>query len=414
MFIGKKNDRVRKIVTWVVVAAFVLSTGIIGIYALVDRQLGGAQPAYASYIATVNGRGIDYGSFIENYNAIYQQYPYFSPGESQYWLRSFVLEQMIAGELLRAEAEKSSIKVDDAKIDQVIEEYKAAFSDPDDFYGYLQSRQMTEADFRKSVRSSLMVEEYIARLQETATVTEEEIAAEFEARKAEDESLVFDEVKDTIESELLAKKRDELLTTHIQELRNSASVEIFDPVINAINAAESGNYEAAAEYYNEAIDSGGEDDPYLHLALGRVLEKLEDMDGALAAFEKAAEIDGGATAEIQLYLGMAYKEREMTDKAVEAFRKASEIDGETDSYLHSILKSEFEELGLTEDAQREQEIVSRIEEEMAKRYEEYLKQLEEAQQSAESDNSSDAEAPSDSQTEATVDTGETGAASSEE
>lgn len=416
MFIGKTNDRVKKIVVWVVAAAFVLSTGVIGIYALIDRQPGGVPTASASDIASVNGRRIDYWSFIENFYAVYQQYPYFSPGESQYWLRSYVLEQMIAGELLRIEAEKSSVEVDDAVVDETIEGYKAAFADPDDYLSYLQSRGMTEADLRSSIRSSLLVEAYVAELQEEATVTEEEINAEFENRVAEDESLVFDDVKDAIESELLAQKKDELLVAHIEELRAAANVEIFDPVINAINAAESGDYDTAAKHYAEAIDSGSSD-PYLHLALGRVLERLEDMDGALAAYEKAAEVDGGVTAEIQLYLGLAYNEREMTDKAVEALRKASEIDGETDPYLHTILQSEFEGLGLTEDAEREQQIIDKISEETAKMYEDYLSQLEEEQKAAEADDSSEEPTEADSDDEQAEEQGsaqETGTASSED
>lgn len=388
MFIRKTSDRFKKAVVWIVAAAFVLSTGIIGIYALVDRRSGGVPSAMASDIASVNGRGIDYWSFIENFYAVYQQYPYLSPGESRSWLRSYVLDQMIARELLRAEAERSSIKVDEAVVNETIDGYKTLFSDSDEFRDYLMSRGMTEADLRRSVRSSLMIEAYVEKLQEQAVVTEEEINAEFEARLTEDEDLVFDDVKDTIEGELLAKKRDELLIAHIEELRAAAKVEIFDPVINAINAAESGDFETAAKYYNEAVEAGSSD-PYLHLALARVLEKLEDMDGALAAYEKAAEVDGGVTAEVHLQLGLAYNERGMTDLAVEAFRKASEIDGETDPYLHSILESEFEGLGLTEDAERERQIIDKISEETAKMYEEWLKQLEEAQQTAESDDSSE-------------------------
>lgn len=373
MFIRKTSDRVKKIVVYVVAAAFVLSTGIIGIYALVDQRQG-TPVASASEIAVVNGRSIDYWSFVENYYVIYQQYPFFSPGESEYWLRSYVLDQMIAGELLRAEAEKASIKIDKSEIDTVIETQKASFPSTDDYYSYLQSRGMTEADMREAVRSDLMVEAYVTKLQNTATVTDEEVNAEYEARKAEDDSLVFDEVKETIKSELLAEKKSELLITHINELRAAAKVDIKDPVINAINAAEAGDYGAAATYYRQAIKDSGTD-PYLHMALGRVLEKLEDMDGALASFEKAAEVDGGTSPDIQYYLGAAYREREMNDKAAEAFRKASEIDGENDSYLHYILKSEFEDMGLTEDAEREQGIIDRIAEETARLQEEYARLL---------------------------------------
>ena len=172
MFIRKTSDRFKKAVVWIVAAAFVLSTGIIGIYALVDRRSGGVPSAMASDIASVNGRGIDYWSFIENFYAVYQQYPYFSPGESQYWLRSYVLDQMIARELLRAEAERSSIKVDEAVVNETIDGYKALFSDSDEFRDYLMSRGMTEADLRRSVRSSLMIEAYVEKLQEQAVVTE--------------------------------------------------------------------------------------------------------------------------------------------------------------------------------------------------------------------------------------------------
>lgn len=384
MLFGKSNDRIKKIVVYTVSAAFVLSTGIIGVYALMSRPYESAPYASASDIAVVNGKGIGYYEFLENYRYMYQQYPFFSPGESEYWLRSFVLDQIIAGELVKAEAERAGIKVGKAEIDEVIESQKALYANVDDYYLYLQSIGMTEADLREAVKANLMVEAYIKQLESGATVSDEEVAAEFEARKAEDEALVFEEVQDEVRSDLLEEKKNELLVNHINELMAAAKIEIKDPVINAIRAAEAEDWEKAAAHYQEAIDED-QADPYLRMAFARVLEKLDRGDEAIAAYERAAEVDEGVTAEVQLVLGMAYQDRGMSDKAVEAFRKASEIDGETDGYLHTMLKSEFEALGLDEDAAREQEIIDRIAEEMARQEEEYQKMLEEYLKSLESE-----------------------------
>lgn len=205
-------------------------------------------------------------------------------------------------------------------------------------------------------------------------------------------------MKDTIKNQLLSQKRSQLLIAKIDELRAAAKVEIKDPVINAINAAEADDYETAATYYRKAIEESGTD-PYLHMALGRVLEKLDDMDAALASFEEAAEVDGGVSADIQFYLGMAYREREMNDKAAEAYRQASEIDGENDSYLHAILKGEFEEMGLTEDAEREQGIIDKITEDTAKLQEEYERMLAESEQADSSGEASSDESASPSSAE---------------
>ena len=374
MLFGKSNDRMKKIVVYTVAAAFVLSTGIIGVYALMSRPYESVPLASASDIAVVNGKGIGYYEFLERYRYTYQQYPFFSPGESEYWLRSFVLDQIIAGELIKAEAEKAGIKVAKADIDKAIESQKALYSNVDDYYLYLQSMGMTEADMREAVRASLMVEAYIEQLQSTATVSDEEIAAEFEAWKAEDETLVLEEVEEEVRSDLLEEKQNELLINHINELMAAAEIEIKDPVINAIRAAEDEDWEKAAAHYGEAIDEY-EIDPYLHMALARVLDKLERSDEALASYEKAAEVDEGVNAEVHLVLGMAYQDRGMSERAAEAFRRASEIDGETDGYLHTILKGEFEKLGLDEDAAREQAIADRIAEETARQQEEYLRQL---------------------------------------
>ena len=165
-------------------------------------------PWQAPDIAVVNGKGIGYYEFLERYRYTYQQYPFFSPGESEYWLRSFVLDQIIAGELIKAEAEKAGIKVAKADIDKAIESQKALYSNVDDYYLYLQSMGMTEADMREAVRASLMVEAYIEQLQSTATVSDEEIAAEFEAWKAEDETLVLEEVEEEVRSDLLEEKQN--------------------------------------------------------------------------------------------------------------------------------------------------------------------------------------------------------------
>ena len=384
MLFGKSNDRMKKIVVYTVAAAFVLSTGIIGVYALMSRPYESVPLASASDIAVVNGKGIGYYEFLERYRYTYQQYPFFSPGESEYWLRSFVLDQIIAGELIQAEAEKAGTKVDKSDIDEVIKFQKALYSDVNDYYLYLQSMGMTEADMREAVRASLMVEAHIEQLQSTAAVSDEEVAAEFEARKADDEALVFEEVEDDIRSDLLEQKRNELLIAHIDELMAAAEIEIRDPVINAIRAAEDEDWEKAAEYYSEAI-AEYEVDSYLHMALARVLDRLDRPEEALASYERAAEVDEGVNAEVQLVLGMAYQDRDMGEQAAEAFRKASEIDGETDAYLHPILQGEFEKLGLDADVAREQEILDRIAEETARQHEEYQRQLEEYLKSLQSE-----------------------------
>jgi len=384
MLFGKSNDRLTKIVVYTVAAAFVLSTGIIGVYALKSRPYEPVPYASASEVAVVNGKSIGYYEFVQTYRYVYQQYPFFSPGESEYWLRSYVLELMIDDELIRAEAEKSGIKVDKGEIDEAIKSLKAMYAKEDDFYLYLQSVGMTEAEVRETVKANLMTQAYIEQLQSAAAVSDEEVAAEFEARKAEDETLVFEEVADEIRSDLLEQKKSQLLANRKEELKAAAQIEIKDPVINAIRAAEAEDWETAAAHYQQAIDEY-EIDPYLHMALARVLEKLDRADEALASYQKAAEVDEGTNAEVQLALGMAYQDRGMNEQAAEAFRKASEIDGETDGYLHTILKSEFEALGLEEDAAREQEIIDRIAEEMARQEEEYQKWLDEYMKSLESE-----------------------------
>ena len=264
MLFGKSNDRMKKIVVYTVAAAFVLSTGIIGVYALMSRPYESVPLASASDIAVVNGKGIGYYEFLERYRYTYQQYPFFSPGESEYWLRSFVLDQIIAGELIKAEAEKAGIKVAKADIDKAIESQKALYSNVDDYYLYLQSMGMTEADMREAVRASLMVEAYIEQLQSTATVSDEEIAAEFEAWKAEDETLVLEEVEEEVRSDLLEEKQNELLINHINELMAAAEIEIKD------RSSMPSELQKMRTGRRPLPTMGGhrrDRDPYLHMAL---------------------------------------------------------------------------------------------------------------------------------------------------
>lgn len=188
--------------------------------------------------------------------------------------------------------------------------------------------------------------------------------------RREKEAEPFDDVKETLRTELEDERGGAQFQAWLDAEREKAEVAILDPQLRAYQFVQNNRLDQAIAQYREAISSNP-NDPYLYYRLATVLDRVEAKEEALNAYKTAAEI-GSGDAQLWFALGQAYQEREQNDEARDAYVQASEL-SPTDLMIHQILQQVFSQLGYTELADAEETKVAEIQ----KLYEEQARQQEE-------------------------------------
>lgn len=168
-----------------------------------------------------------------------------------------------------------------------------------------------------------------------------------ERRTADDDG--FAEAREEIENRLREQRGEERFRQWLEEYRAGAEVVIHDPRLRAYEKASQGDLDGAVADYRLALD---EDpfDPYLHVALARVLERMGRTDEALTELETAVD-KGMNDPELQLILGMAYRDAGRTDDAARVIVAAAET-ADWDWNLQFTASQLLDEMGYVEEAQK--------------------------------------------------------------
>lgn len=167
-----------------------------------------------------------------------------------------------------------------------------------------------------------------------------------ERRSADDDG--FAEAREEIENRLREARGEDRFRQWLEEYRAGADVVIFDPRLRAYEKAAEGDLEGALADYRLALD---EDpfDPYLHVSVAGVLERMGRVDDALAELETAVE-KGMNDPELQMVLGLAYRNAGRTDDAARVIIEAAETQ-DWDWNMQFTAAQLLEEMGYTEEAE---------------------------------------------------------------
>lgn len=178
--------------------------------------------------------------------------------------------------------------------------------------------------------------------------------------KLEDERLNLPKDFEQKKSELLKsyeeRKKQSALAEYLDDLRNKASIEIYDPLIKTAEAFQRGDWKKAEEYIKEGLKANP-DEPNLNYLYGLVNERLGQEEEAMKAYEKVA---------LRVYMGQAYyrwglllEKKGRKKEAVDAYKKAAQYAGQ-DILLHISLKEKFSSYGLTQEAKKQEERIERL------------------------------------------------------
>lgn len=168
-------------------------------------------------------------------------------------------------------------------------------------------------------------------------VTERRIpeGEEFEAARAE------------IEERLRRERGEARLQEWLAARREESNIVIHDPRLRAFERAQNGELEAALADYRLALV---EDpfDPYLHVSVAGVLQRLGRTDEALTELEEAVEKSANDP-ELQLLLGLAYQDAGRPDDAARVLVQASET-ADWDPNLQFTVARALADMGYEEEA----------------------------------------------------------------
>ncbi|HMA59406.1 MAG TPA: SurA N-terminal domain-containing protein, partial [Halanaerobiales bacterium] len=314
MFDNLRNNS--KIIVYIVVAAFVVTGGLMGFGSYMSRNNPSGSNRSSQYIATVNDKGITPQQFLSVLRNSASQANNLSQGEVIPF-RLNVLKSMIEREILLSEAEKQDINVEisdgevEERIDEILNQNDLTQEELKD---NLESQDYTYEQFKTDIRNSLRNSERITKVKETTysniEVTEEEIKETYEERYADsEEKPELEEVRSDIKESLLASKQNEAYQNWLENKKSEANVTINDPVLYAYNALDQGNYQVAIDSFQNMVNSENSNtSASIYTYLAQAYAGAEQYDKALETFNTALE-DYPENWELRLNFGEYYANR---------------------------------------------------------------------------------------------------------
>lgn len=364
MFDNLRNNS--KIVVYIVVAAFIVTGGLMGFGSYMSRNDPG-QSNRSQYIAQVNNKGITPQQFL----SVLRNYASQANNLSQAEVIPFrlsVLNSMIERELLLTEAENMDINVEitdqevEGRIDQLIEENDLT---KEELIDNLESQDYSYEQFKNDIRENMITSEKIEQVRQSTysniEVSEEEIQNAYDSRyQDQEEKPDYQEVKSDIQDNLLTQKQSNAYQNWLKNKKAEANVTINDPMLYAYNALDQGNYQVALDSFKSLIENDSKS-VSIYIYLARAYQGLGQTEEALNTFQEAVE-NYPDDWELRLNYGDYFAENDNNEKAIEQYDKASELAG-SNIYAHYNLFMSYNNIGASQKAEQEMQTITDLQQE---------------------------------------------------
>ncbi len=254
-------------------------------------------------------------------------------------LRSTVLDMVIDKELILAEAAKERINLSKEVIDAEYDKQKESVSagSAENWTSFLNNWAFTEATFRTYVQENTLYDTYTALKAEFAAVTDAEITAEFNRRKASNANLVLEDVQEEIKSTLEYERRRTAINDLLAKVRKQADedgkVEVKDARVLGYRSYETGEYDSSIDYYKAALKES-EQDPYLWCSLAMAQAKKGAYEDSMVSIGKAMDLGEDFT--IYLTRAEINAMQKLDDAAYADFESAIKLAGTNLGVLQTI------------------------------------------------------------------------------
>jgi len=181
---------------WVIAISFVVS-----LFFMYGRFPGKGEGERGKAMVKVNGTPISYASFLQAYRSAYNQYLQNAQGEispqMEAYLKSQVLSNLVANEILYQAAKKAKVKVSKEEVAQQIRKVTRRFASQQYFIRWLAYQGYSYADFEKEIERQIAISRLTQRIKDSAIITNEELRDywELENEKIKVEYLLLDPEK---------------------------------------------------------------------------------------------------------------------------------------------------------------------------------------------------------------------------
>jgi len=353
-----------KIIVYIVVAAFVISGGLMGFGSYMSNSNNSANTNRSQYIAEVNDKGITPQQFL----SVLRNYASQADNLTQSEVIPFrlnVLNSMIEREILLDEADNMGLVVEvsdeavENNIDQILEENDLT---EEELINNLESQDYTYEEFKSDIRESMVNSEKISQVRESTynniEVNEEEIQTAYENRYEDSEDKpALEEVRSDIKDTLLSQKQNQTYQNWLKNKKSEANVTINDPVLYAYNALNNNNYQVAIDSFNNLIE-GERGSASIYIYLANAYSGNENYEKAIETYETGVK-EYPDNWELRINYGDYYANREQNDKALEQYNTASELAG-NNFYAHYQLFMSYNNIGASDEAEEEMQKITEI------------------------------------------------------
>jgi len=399
----RKNSR---IIVYFVVVAFVITGGFMGYGAyLSNNNTGSSSTGSPGVIAEVNGSEITQQEFMR---MLQRQAPKQNLSNAQ--IISFkynVLNSLIERELIMQQAEELNISpvVDDKEVEEVYNQIVSQNIESEEeltkeelnkkFEKKLEKQNYSPAQLKDDIRLNLQttkkIQQTIDKSYSSVSVSKEEIEERYnekypkkdtEDNEGQNEDLdtadqqskeesnqpagqenerpKYEDVKDELEKEILREKQNAAFSSWLKNLKAESEIIIHDPVLNAYQELNNGNYAAAVEKFSSLIEENPS--PVFYQYLAASYSGAGNKDKAEKTYNTALE-EYPDNFDLHMNLANFYRQQGKNDAAVAQLKKASELAG-SDFMAHYQLFMQFNSLGAEKEAKQEMQIIQDLNQQM--------------------------------------------------
>lgn len=137
-----------------------------------------------------------------------------------------VMGQVITERLIFQTARDQGVTVTPADLDTEKQKLEEQFAESGGLEAILNSQGMTRSEFDRQMRLSLLVREILAQ---SASISADQVNAEYEGNQSQYADLQEDEAKDKIREMLVNRYAQEQVTPWLEDVRTNARIAIYFP-----------------------------------------------------------------------------------------------------------------------------------------------------------------------------------------
>jgi hypothetical protein len=176
-------------------------------------------------VITINGTEV----LGDRYNTTYLQtkmraYQFGQDIDDKDNIKEITLNELIAQELIKQEAKNQGVEVSEEEVQAEFDKLKT--QDEKQFNAYLETYDLTEDTLKEQLRFGQTLKQYVAKEIEIEEVTDEDIKETYEELKKDmDDIMTFEEAEPIIKAQLTQQREADALQVKVEELMEKADIE---------------------------------------------------------------------------------------------------------------------------------------------------------------------------------------------